>query len=502
MTGFSTDENRKVIPRWRTFDETLKLGELGSVVPPRVHREITSDFLARKATDWLECRTVGHAADFVGAALALGREGEAAGAARFLQDNPDVSPWARELGVRALGSVEDTDMVSSPKPLGQKILRERIRTLRDLVRVEPRDPVTWVELSRTYIILGLREQAERTMTVALQLAMSSRFVLRAASRLWIVLDDPERAHDVICRADRTRYDPWLLSAEIAVGSIGEETPRFTKSARQILTGGRFARGDISELASAVATLELGSGSTKKARRLFELSLDQPTENSIAQAAWASRQNRTIRLDHRYLNRPSTFEARSWHYYSESQWRQAIDECQSWLYDQPFSSRPGIQGSYVSGTAIEDYKRSEQFARAGLIANPLDFSLLNNLTFALINLSKIAEAKEALSRAGRLQLSMRHQAVLKATQGLLAFRTGDVAGGRQLYADARAKARNLQERRLLALASAFHAIEEASQNTPHRDSLMSEALQIVRRERDPMFRVVERRLDKLGESRSV
>ena len=502
MAGFSTDENRKVIPRWRTFDQTLRLGELDSVLPPRVQQQITADFLARKATDWLEYRTVGHAADFVGAALALGREGEAAGAARFLQDNPDVSPWARELGVRALGRVEDTEIVSSPKPLGQAVLRERVRTLRDLLRVEPRDPVTWVELSRTYIILGLREQAERTMTIALQLAMNSRFVLRAASRLWIVLDDPERAHDIISRADRTRYDPWLLSAEIAVGSVGEKTPRFTKSARQMLAGGQFSLGDISELASAVATLELGSGSTKKARRLFELSLDQPTENSIAQAAWASRQNRIIRLDHRYLSRPSTFEARSWHYYSESKWRQAIDECQSWLYDQPFSSKPGIHGSYVSGTALEDYPRSEQFAREGLIANPSDFSLLNNLTFALIKLGNLAEAKEALSRASRLQLSVRHQAVLQATQGLLAFRTGDVTGGRQLYADARAKARKVQDRRLLALASAFHAIEEASQNTPHRRSVRSEALQIVRQERDPIFRVVERRLDKLGESRSA
>ena len=499
MAGFSTDEDRKVIPRWRTFDRTLRFGELDSVLPSRAHQQITSDFLASKTSDWLEHRTIGHAADLVGSALSLGREKEASEAAVFLlQDNTDVSPWARELGERALGNVEDTEIVN-PEPLGQAALHERVQTLRAFLRAEPRDPVTWVELSRTYIILGLREQAERSMTVALQLAINSRFVLRAACRLWIVLDDPERAHDIIIRADRTRYDPWLLAAEIAVGSIDEKTPRFIKPARQILAGGQFALGDISELASAVATLELSSGGIKKSKRFFGLSLDQPTENSIAQAAWASRQNSTIRLDHQYLDRPSTFEARSWYHYSEGQWRQAIDECQLWLYDQPFSSRPSIHGSYVSATALEDYVKSEKFAREGLIVNPSDFSLLNNLAFALINLGSLDGAKEALSRAKRLQLSVKYQAVLEATNGLLAFRSGNVSVGRQMYADARSKARKLGDNKLLASASAFHAIEEMAQDSSDGSSVRSEALKLLQGEQDPISRVLERRLGKLPES---
>ena len=162
-----------------------------------------------------------------------------------------------------------------PEALEKPTLYEQVRILRHLLRTEPRDPIAWVELSRTYAILGLREQAERSMAVALQLAMNNRFVLRSASRLWIYLDDPERAHDIIGRADRTCYDPWLLAAEIAIGSIDKKTPRFVKAARLMLSRGQFSPAHISELASAVATLELASGSIKKSKKLFGRSLEHP-----------------------------------------------------------------------------------------------------------------------------------------------------------------------------------------------------------------------------------
>ena len=494
MAGFSTDKDRKVIPRWRTFEQTLRFGELNSVVPPRAHHQVTSDFLAPKIMDWLEHQTVGHAADLVGSALTLGREGEAAEAARFLlQDDLNVSPWARELAEQALGTPGNSETVPSPEALKRPALHARVRILRHLLRTEPRDPIIWVELSRVYAILGLGDQAARSMTVALQLAMNNRFVLRSASRLWVYLDDPERAQDIIVRADRTRHDPWLLAAEIAIGSIDGKTPRFVKAARRMLLDGQFSPAHISELASAVATLELSSGSVKKSKKLFGRSLEYPTENSIAQAAWASRQNSIIHLDEEYLDRPNTFEARSWSFYSQSRWEQAIEECQLWQNDQPFSSRPSIHGSYVSATALEDYARSEEFAEQGLIANPSDFTLLNNLAFALINRGNIEGAKKALSRANRLQLSDRYQVVLQATQGLLAFRTGEVEVGRQLYSDARLKARKLHDSKPFALASAFYAIEEISQKVSYSSSVRSEALQVLRREPDPIFRVLERKL---------
>ena len=499
MAGFSTDKDRKVIPRWRTFDITLRLRELESVTPSRAHQQVTSDFLAPKIIDWLEHQTVGHAADLVGTALSIGKEKEVSEVARFLLRNDlNVSPWARELAEHALRTPEENEIVSHPEALEEKTLHRRIGALRNLLRTEPRDPISWVELSRAYAILGLEEQAKQSMTVAVQLAMNNRFVLRSASRLWIYLDDIEKAHDLIVRADRTPHDPWLLAAEIAIGNAAERKSKFVKTARRMLTERRFPPAHISELASAVATLELGSGSIKRSRRLFDLSLENPTENSIAQAAWASRQNSIIRLNEEYLDRPKTFEARYWSFYSQGQWEKAIDECKLWHFDQPFSSRPSTHGSYVSAIALEDYATSEWFAKKGLLANRSDFTLLNNLAFACINQGNMEGAKKALSRVKRSQLSDQDWVVLQATQGLLAFRTGNVAVGRQLYLDARSEARKMQDNRLFALASAFYAIEEVSQGISDGSSVLSAVVRGLQRgrETDPIFRALEVRLSKM------
>ena len=508
MAGFSTDKDRKVIPRWRTLDETLRLRELDSVGPPRTHQKIATDFLAQKKWEWRQHQTVGHATDLVGAALTLGREREVTGAARFLlQDDLNVSPWVRELAEQAFKTPDDVETATlSPEVLEKQTLYARVRTFRSLLRAEPKDPITWVELSLAYAILGLGEQAERSMTVALQLAMNNRFVLRSAGRLWIYLEDPEKAHDIIVRADRTTHDPWLLAAEIAIGSAAGRKPRFIKAARWMLTEGHFSPIHISELASAVATLELGSGNVRKSKKLFGRSLLDPTENSIAQAAWASRQhNIAIRFNDQYLRLHNAFEAESWIFCQKGQWEQAVEQCKLWQFDQLFSSRPGVLGSYVSAIALEDYSTSERFADRGLMANPSNFTLLNNLAFARINLGNMEGAREALSRVDCLQLSDRDQAVLQATQGLLKFRTGNVARGRELYSDARSKAKKMQNedgRRLLALASVFHAIEEMSQEVSDNGHVLFEAFQALKRMHDPIFRVLEHKLAKLKSSKET
>lgn len=498
MGIFVESQDRKIIPRWRSFGETLKLKELGSVVRPAAHQQIITDFLLSKIIDWREHRTVGHATDLVGAGLALGREAEVIEAARFLlQDDLNISPWAKELAEQALKTPGNTDMELNPGSLSDHTLHSRVRTLRRLLRTEPRDPITWVELSRAYAILGLSEHAERSMTAALHLANNNRFVLRSASRLWVHLKDPEKAHDIIVRAEGTRYDPWLMAAEIAIGSITKGKPRFVKVARRMLKERRFSPVHMSELASAIATLDLGSGTLKNSRKMFVQSLEQPTENSIAQAVWASRESNAIRVQAEFLDRPNTFEARARFFYSQSRWKDVIKECERWLFDQPFSSGPCEYGSYVAAVALEDHETSRKFTKWGLKANPSDFTLLNNMAFACINLNEIEEATEMLSRVHRLRLSDRDRVVLQATQGLLAFRTGAIAVGRQLYTSARSRARKMHgedERKLLASASVFQAIEEISHRVSDNEPLLLEARQTIKRVSDPIYRVLERKLD--------
>ena len=454
-----------------------------------------------KLEEWRRHRSVGHASDLVGAGITLGREEETADAARFLvQEDLSVTPWARELAKRALTSPEHVETTLEPENVERAIFSERIKTFRNLVRAEPNDPITWVELSRCYTCIGLRDQAARAMMVAQQLARDNRFVIRSASRLWINHDEPDRAHDTILRTDRTRQDPWLLAAEIATSVIAGKSTRLARVAQRMLSNGQYAPVHISELASAVATLELISGRVKKSRRLFKQSLEDPTENSVAQALWASRNHSSISFDDQYLNRPNAFEAEAWSHYLMGEWEQAVEQCKLWLYDQPFSKIPCLLGSSLAATTLEDYSTSEWFANRGLMANPENFSLLNNSAFALANLGKLKEAQNSLSKAAKMQSSLRDKAILRATRGLLEFRTGNLERGREFYLSAQSMAKSIQSRdgdKVFALASAFHAIEEASMKDLNFQPVLSEALQMIRTQQDPEFRVLEQRLIKMA-----
>ena len=503
MAVFSPDEERNVIPRWRTYEATLRIGELDSIASPRAHGLVVGDFLESKVVDWQRNKTVGHASDLVGAGVTLGREreGEVTKAARFLlREDLSVTPWARGLAKRALGEPDYGKAILEPEEIEEAILYGQIKTLRDLLRTEPNDPITWVELSRCYACIGLSEQAMRSMKVAQQLAVENRFVLRSASRLWINLGDPERAYDTIQRTDRTRHDPWLLAAELAIGSIAAKPPRLAKFAQGMLSRGQYSPIHISELASAVATLELGHGSVKKSKRWFNQSLEDPTENSIAQASWASRNYGAISFDLQLLNAPNTFEAETLSHYFNSEWENAVEKCKLWLYDQPFSSVPCMLGSALASITLEDYSAGEWFANRGLKANPSNFLLLNNLAFALANRGKIEEANMAVSRAAKSQSSPRDQAVLQATRGLLEFRTGNIERGCEFYSNAQALAKNIQSRdgdRVFAFASAFYAIEVASQHELMIQPVLPQALETIRRmPPDPILGVLERRLKAL------
>ena len=339
MAVFDPETDRKVLPRWRAFDVTLSLGELDSSSTSRLHQKVADDFLASRIVDWQTHRTEGHAADLVGAALIVGKEALAVDAANFLlEDAQSVSVWARELAQKALGSpVRSESSPESSRLLKKSEQYAQIRTFRQCLRAEPRDPIMWVDLARIYATLGHKEQAKKCITIGQQLAADNRFILRSANRFWIHLDDPERAHDLIAKSNTIRSDPWILAAEIATSAAFGRTSKLIKAAYRMLSDPNYLTRHLSELASAVATLELYSGNAKKARRLFTQSLKEPTENSIAQAAWAMKRDSGIFIEDRHLERSNAFEARSRMYYAKREWMKIVNECWNWQYDQPFSS---------------------------------------------------------------------------------------------------------------------------------------------------------------------
>ena len=487
MAGINPDRDRQILPRWRSFEETCRLGELDSVYANR-NVEDSRDPLIPKVYDWNTHNTIGHAADLVGAAIVVGQEDRAIDAAKFLllRDKDDISPWLRELAERVLTADHSYASTEEMKP------KDRVRYYRRALRDEPRDPVMYVDISRAYASLGLRDKAKKYMEIALTMEPSNRFVLRSACRLWAHLGEIDRAHYTIMKSDRTRHDPWLLAAETATSGALKRPPKLVKVARKVLADRHYSPNHLSELAAGLATVELDSGNIKKSRRLFGVSLEQPTENSVAQVAWASRRDRRIVIDDRYLDIPNTFEARSWTCFLREDWKQVVEQCHKWQSDQSFSSRPMILGSYVSAVALEDYSRSVRFADKGLIANPDDFALLNNLTFARINLGEFEAAEESMAMMKRATNSNSKRAVWLATRGLLSLRTGKVDEGRQYYLDALEIAKK-EDGLLYASALSFFAVEAWNARMHDSQARVAQALGRLRQHDDPNSRLLERML---------
>ncbi len=100
-----------------------------------------------------------------------------------------------------------------------------------------------------------------------------------------------------------------------------------------------------------------------------------------------------------------------------------------------------------------------FARRGLIANPGDYLLLNNLAVALAMTERVAEAVVVFTQIDRSEAEAESPATYLATQGLLAFRSGNPQQGREHYQAAVAAARKRKNARAVVWALLHHAQEE-------------------------------------------
>jgi hypothetical protein len=186
---------------------------------------------------------------------------------------------------------------------------------------------------------------------------------------------------------------------------------------------------------------------------------------VGQARWVERAAGFALLDASTLKTKAAFEARAWQEFYAGAWARSLSETESWLADEPYSSRPATLGSYVAGSVLEQYDRAVLIARLGLRANPGEKTLLNNLAFSLINCGELDEAEQTLQWLQTPPLDSEHEILLKATSGLLKFRRGDLTGGRQLYTEAIQLSDSKNFDLLRARATVFLAFEEARAKSP-------------------------------------
>lgn len=458
MTVTLNDENRVVVPRWREVASFAPDSECLPVSGERQPGEVDPAELLTKIEDWRRYRSTPFATEAVASAVSLGLQELVGDIAEQVIAASDATPEALMLARRALGEYDNVSLYL-PQPLSAQSLAEKMRQARGRLRDDPRNALLWSRVSRLYASMGKHRKAKEAMRVALGLYPSHRSLLRRASRLSLEIEEPDWGRSLLLKSVRVRTDPWLMAAEIALATSMNLTSPLLVAGRKMLSSGAMRPTHITELASAVATVEYQAGSVKLGRRFLRQSLRDPTDNSVAQAQDLMKCDSSIEISSNLLALPFGFEARAAYSLEEGEWLEAKRQSTLWQADEPFSERAAVMGSFVSSVALGDDSGALQFLDVGLLAKPDDWILLNNKAFALASLGRLAEAKEAVRRAFPSAPAIDASITLAATRGLIDFRSGNSESGRGNYQAAIESAVNAKRWLSAALAAAFLAREE-------------------------------------------
>lgn len=469
------DDDRDVIPRWRSVRRTVAAGEFQRLQTPRELTEAHFDELARFEARWRSKPDVVSASEFASAAEVAGESERAVDAVDHVRNTA--------LGRRMLRGPDHFAVDGRPEIPDRESLRIRVRTAKQQLSRDPRNAIAWADLARHFAALGQPEKAERSLRVARALAPSSRYLLRSMTKLLVHLDRADEAYQMLSASDRTRRDPWLMSALLATGSAAGRPVRDIKQARRVSEDGNFRPIERAELETELATFELRSGSDKKALAGFRRSLASPTDNSLAQAQWASTRMPKLELTASSFDIPFAAEAKALEAAEAGRWHDALAQAAWWLEDQPFDSDAATLGSYAAAVGLGEWDQAIRFAELGLRASPRDLTLLNNLAYARIESGDLDGAHAVLRTIPESDAT--DDVAISATRGLLGFRGGDVAVGRGHYARAIELSNGPTMRRVNSMARAMLIREELRSGTAiDLESLAAAASRLARSEPDP------------------
>ena len=475
MSVSQPDKHRRLLPRWQPSAATVANGELRPPGTPAA-RELKDPHFEARLAEWEGTRSLEVAAELVASAIVLGRTDEVESAARLLaEDSSEVSATLREMARAALEArAPDAERTHRPGRLVRPQIYTQISQIRHYLNSNPRDAYAWVDIARLYTILGQLDKAQKAMETAHAAAPEDRFVLRAGARFFVHIDKAEIAQRILNRARATKSDPWLMAAEIAVSQVIERPSRTAALASRALEEDTWTPHSSSELAGAFATLLMGDGAAHKSRSFFRQSLRDPTENAVAQAQWAVGNTTGLVIPAQLFRDPNGHEARALRDTLAGDWENAIERCWDWAEYEPTSSRPTIMGSYIAAVAREDSQTILEFTERGLAAEPHNATLLNNKAVGLAYADRISEAVDVMRDVVIEKAQEFTQPALYATSGLLFFRSGHLARGRDFYEKAIAHVYSRKDRRCQALALWHLAREEVRAQTPDIDAVIARA----------------------------
>lgn len=438
---------RKVIPNWRYYNNTVNLGELTSF--ENVNFSDADLYpIDEYISDWIDSKSVYRASDLISAAITNSQKNNShvIEAAKFLlskQDNINLVQKQTAEYILDNNNVEcDNDVLRLKNVAIEKLktaseTHNKIHALRLYAHAYPFNPIVYVDMARAYVTIGLNEKAEKLMRMALYLDPKNRFVARAAARFYIHIGDNERAADIVRKTGFSRFDPWLMASDISIAMMRGKRSGNIKKGQQMIFSSSYTPFSISELASALGTVEMEYGTRKKSRDLFNQSLVDPNDNSLAQAEWAMISARIPITIQSGLNVKCSHESKVYKALELNDARESIHHAIDWICDMPFSLKPVFIGYEISTSFLKDYDLSSNILEVGLKSHPNDPWMLNNRAYVNARINKLDEAEKDMEQLEHCNKALSESMSIckEATHGLIAYRRKDREKGRKLYEQA-------------------------------------------------------------------
>ncbi|MGO8311179.1 hypothetical protein ACC797_11900 [Rhizobium ruizarguesonis] len=462
MIDSDEHSNRQTIPRWLSIKESRLLGELGATsraaspmqtnLVNEANHFLDAEF-RRAAERWTATNALEDAEELIGLALLTDRlddpQAERAGLALLERAGEDD---ARLQFVRRVLARNNTPDGGSNLPVEEAQIRVEIAKRKRLLDLNPRDALRLAESALLYVNVGQRRPAWSLIRRALILRPDDRYVLRAASRFFMHIGSPDEALHFLNASSATFADPWLRSALFAVQAASGAAVTGWRKAKSLLVDAKFSYRDVSELAVQMGSMEYDAGSRKQAIRMLRQGALSPTENAIAQIGWVARHNADFKHADLKIDISLSEEASAYTAYEQSMWEDAVAHCADWRKIEPFSARPAIFATFIGFVSTEGLDNAGTVGAYGLLANPKNKTLLNNLAAVRALQGRFDDARHLLGRAQASLGEDDDEVVVTATAGLIDFREGKFDAGVAHYTSAIEKALENKNRGL-----AFRAI---------------------------------------------
>jgi tetratricopeptide (TPR) repeat protein len=345
---------RRVIPRWRSFFQTVAQKELDQT-GIRKSSKVDAQEVEKLERNWKTSRSEHSAGELVSAVLFAEPTSSSKEAAEYLLKSASASPISKDIALIVLGEAPPDSALRNTRNLPSPAAW--LKSLRKILKINPLDSYRWVEMALAYTKVGELQKADRALKVALGTSRDDRYVFRSLTRFKQHQSRPEEAVRILARSQRVRFDPWLLAAYVAAATVANIPVRFQKEAKGLISSANFSEFDRAELRAALATIELEHGNEKRARKLFQQALSMPTENVVAQALWVSFRSTSIVVEPLKSLPPRNFEGDALQALFSSNWSLAFERSKDWLSDEGcldhcLSSRVATHDTLLSSAGLE------------------------------------------------------------------------------------------------------------------------------------------------------